>query len=225
MQRILVAVLLCVLMAGCDSSSATSEPDGGGTTTTTTTSVPPPPPVSVPDVQGMPRADAEADVQGVGLVAEVVDNKYSHSTPNTVVGQDPAKGTEVDDGATVELVIAKRYPRIAKVVGKQKEKARQLLNRAGYKTTVTIITTTTHPDGQVASQHPAGGTEALPGRLVKLVVWKNQCTPGYSPCLPLAYDYDCSGGSGDGPKYTGYHRVNGPDPYGLDDDNDGAGCE
>ena len=28
------------------------------------------------------------------------------------------------------------------------------------------------------------------------------CTPGYSPCLPPASDYDCRGGSGNGPKYT-----------------------
>src|SRR4249919_1502638 len=33
------------------------------------------------------------------------------------------------------------------------------------------------------------------------------CTPGYSPRLPPAYDYYCSGGSGDGPKYTGPVRV------------------
>ena len=37
--------------------------------------------------------------------------------------------------------------------------------------------------------------------------------------VPEASDYDCSGGIGDGPKYTGYHRVTGFDPYGLDDDN------
>jgi hypothetical protein len=37
-----------------------------------------------------------------------------------------------------------------------------------------------------------------------------QCTPGYSPCLPPASDYDCAGGSGDGPNYTGPVRL--PDP-------------
>ena len=51
------------------------------------------------------------------------------------------------------------------------------------------------------------------------------CTPGYSPCLPPASDYDCAGGSRDGPKYTGYVTVTGSDPYGLDSDGDGAGCE
>jgi len=51
------------------------------------------------------------------------------------------------------------------------------------------------------------------------------CTPGYSPCLPPASDYDCAGGSGDGPAYTGYVTVSGSDPYGLDADGDGVGCE
>jgi hypothetical protein len=57
-----------------------------------------------------------------------------------------------------------------------------------------------------------------------------KCTAGYSPCLVYhgGADYDCYGGSGDGPYYTKpgvtYH-VTGSDPYGLDADNDGLGCE
>ena len=51
------------------------------------------------------------------------------------------------------------------------------------------------------------------------------CTPGYSPCLAPASDYDCRGGSGNGPKYTGPVRVTGSDPYRLDRDGDGKGCE
>ncbi|MBF6184039.1 MULTISPECIES: hypothetical protein [Nocardia] len=34
-----------------------------------------------------------------------------------------------------------------------------------------------------------------------------------------------SGGSGNGPAYTGRVRVVGPDEYDLDRDNDGIGCE
>ena|GEM_PF-1187226 len=47
----------------------------------------------------------------------------------------------------------------------------------------------------------------------------------YNPCLPPASDYDCEGGSGDGPAYTGPVEVTGVDIYGLDSDNDGIGCE
>ncbi|MEK7638560.1 MAG: hypothetical protein AAB388_00185 [Patescibacteria group bacterium] len=40
-----------------------------------------------------------------------------------------------------------------------------------------------------------------------------------------AGDYDCAGGSGNGPNYTGPVRVNGSDPFDLDRDDDGWGCE
>jgi endonuclease YncB( thermonuclease family) len=49
---------------------------------------------------------------------------------------------------------------------------------------------------------------------------------GYSPCLPPGPDVDCRGGSGNGPRYVdGPVSVKGSDPYGLDDDGDGVGCE
>jgi hypothetical protein len=38
-------------------------------------------------------------------------------------------------------------------------------------------------------------------------------------------DYDCAGGSGNGPGYTGRVTVTGPDIYGLDRDGNGIGCE
>ena len=53
------------------------------------------------------------------------------------------------------------------------------------------------------------------------------CHPSYSgTCLnPNASDYDCAGGSGNGPYYTGRVRVVGSDVFGLDRDHDGWGCE
>jgi hypothetical protein len=53
------------------------------------------------------------------------------------------------------------------------------------------------------------------------------CHPSYEgACLdPAASDYDCEGGSGNGPLYTGYVKVVGPDDYGLDRDGDGDACE
>ena len=55
----------------------------------------------------------------------------------------------------------------------------------------------------------------------------SECDPNYSgACLdPSAYDYDCEGGSGDGPEYTGTVSVVGEDHYGLDADSDATGCE
>src|SRR5918996_1310666 len=54
-----------------------------------------------------------------------------------------------------------------------------------------------------------------------------ECHPSYEgACLdPNAEDYDCEGGSGDGPLYTGEVTVVGEDVFRLDHDGDGVGCE
>ena len=57
---------------------------------------------------------------------------------------------------------------------------------------------------------------------------RGACEPAYpDDCLdPNATDYDCELGSGDGPRYVhGPVTVKGYDPFGLDDDGDGVGCE
>jgi len=53
-----------------------------------------------------------------------------------------------------------------------------------------------------------------------------ECDPNYTPCVPIDSDVDCAGGKGDGPSYVrGPVRVVGADPYGLDRDGDGVGCD
>jgi hypothetical protein len=55
----------------------------------------------------------------------------------------------------------------------------------------------------------------------------SECDPNYAgACLdPESYDFDCEGGSGDGPDYTGTVEVVGTDVYGLDRDGNGTGCD
>lgn len=54
----------------------------------------------------------------------------------------------------------------------------------------------------------------------------NNCHPSYSGCLDAnAKDYDCKGGSGDGPLYVeGPVQILGSDPFELDGNGDGIGC-
>jgi hypothetical protein len=55
----------------------------------------------------------------------------------------------------------------------------------------------------------------------------SDCDPSYEgACLdPNSTDYDCEGGSGDGPDYTGTVTVVGDDHFDLDRDGDGVGCQ
>jgi hypothetical protein len=72
----------------------------------------------------------------------------------------------------------------------------------------------------LAEKREAEEAEAIPEE-------SSECGPNYSgACLdPYSSDYDCEGGSGNGPDYTGTVTVVGEDHYGLDADGDGTGCE
>ena len=50
----------------------------------------------------------------------------------------------------------------------------------------------------------------------------SNCHPSYSPCLPIVGDLDCDDIRAMGVAPV---RVLGSDPYRLDGDNDGLGCE
>jgi hypothetical protein len=65
-------------------------------------------------------------------------------------------------------------------------------------------------------------TAALGGRTsIAESLAETACAPGYKPCLPVRADLDC-GQISDAMKPV---RVTGADPYGLDADRDGLGCE
>jgi hypothetical protein len=121
--------------------------------------------------------------------------------------------------------------------------AKAALAAQGLRGTVRYRTTSRHPAGTVISQSRRTGAGARPGSRITLLVAKApppppppppttapqpDCHPSYpGVCLdPGAVDYDCAGGSGNGPEYVeGPVRVRPPDPFDLDREGDGWGCE
>jgi hypothetical protein len=73
----------------------------------------------------------------------------------------------------------------------------------------------------------SGGPDPTPAPEESSSGGSEDCDPNYEgACLdPNALDYDCDGGSGDGPEYTGTVTVVGDDHFGLDRDGDGVGCQ
>lgn len=85
-------------------------------------------------------------------------------------------------------------------------------------------TVTTAPVDEVTSV----GTRVAPPAPVPFVdSGAGACDPNYSgPCVPIASDVDCAGGSGNGPAYVeGPVWVVGSDIYDLDRDGDGVACD
>jgi resuscitation-promoting factor RpfB len=185
----------------------------------------------VPNVGGKSVDVATAKLQAAGFAVEVETRLTNAAPANRVLRQSERSGSRVEVGDTITLTVAKPLPKIPNVIGKTLANAKRALQNAGFEVGKVTQQASSERKGTVISQAPAGGLSARPGRSVSLVTAKpppepsSNCTPGYSPCLPPASDYDCAGGTGDGPEYTGPIRVTGSDPYGLDSDNDGYGCE
>jgi hypothetical protein len=200
-------------------------------------SAPKPKTAAVPHLLGLSRADASAALHRVGLTIGAITRQPSSQPAGTVLRQGTSAGSSLDAGTSVAVIVASPLPRVPDVVGDVKATAVSQVRAAGFSVQISTRKTTSGEDNVVLSQSPAGGKRVKPGEVIELVVsdlhkpvtlssaGSSSCTPGYSPCLPPASDYDCEGGSGDGPKYTGYVEVTGSDPYDLDNDGDGVACE
>ena len=135
---------------------------------------------------------------------------------------------------------------VPKLVGMRLTSAKAALADLGLRARVTYRSTARHQAGTVISQSRRTGAGVLPDSRITVVVAKapppppttapppptttpaRNCDPSYPDvCLdPNAPDYDCAGGSGDGPRYvSGPIRVRPPDPFDLDREGDGWGCE
>ena len=225
----ILGIIAVVVIVGSMADADGPVPPTGGTSS----GGGPPEVVALPDVMGSDLPDARAELHDAGMRVSV-KHRFSKQPSGTVLDMTTVGDAETP-GSLVTVVVAQPYPRLRSVVGDRFGPAAAGLRQAGYRVRVRRLASA-RPAGTVLRQTPGPGTSLLPGKTVVLVVAKpmpapstsgGSCHPSYTgACLdPSASDYDCAGGSGDGPRYTGTVRVVGPDEYGLDADHDGYGCE
>jgi serine/threonine-protein kinase len=129
-----------------------------------------PEPVDLPDLAGAEGDDAQKQLEDLGLEVDRSDVFNESVAKGLVISTDPAGGTTVLRGDTVELVVSKGPPLVVvpNVVGKSESSARAELEKAGFKVQVN------KPLGFVVfgvnSQNPRGGTEAPKGSTVTITV-------------------------------------------------------
>jgi len=143
-----------------------------------------PPVAAVPDVVGMPEADAIATLQQAGFTPAVQQGNDPTVAPGLVARQDPPGGTEIEQGSTVTIVVSTGpgTAPVPDVVGQSLEDARAALQNAGFQVAVEERADDDTPPGRVIEQRPSG--TAPPGSTVTIVV---STGPG-----------DDDGGDGDG---------------------------
>jgi hypothetical protein len=189
----------------------------------------------------------------LGVVALTDDSP----TPTNATGQATSAPTTSFSLPTVATTLATtstappttiEQVTVPRLVGMRLTRAKASLADRGLTAKVTYKSTARYPAGTVIGQSRKAGAGVLPETTINLVVAKapppspstappappptapaRDCHPSYPDvCLrPDASDYDCEGGSGNGPYYvSGPLRVLPPDPFDLDgNDNDGWGCE
>jgi len=82
---------------------------------------------------------------------------------------------------------------------------------------------TTAPPTTTTTTAPPTTTTTAPPTTIAPTPAASACHPAYSPCLPIVGNINCSDLSGGQKPVTVYSPA--VDPYRLDSDNDGVGCE
>jgi eukaryotic-like serine/threonine-protein kinase len=128
---------------------------------------------AVPDVTGKARDEAERLLRDAGLEPSVSEREDEAAEPGTVIEQNPAAGTRIAKGGTVDLVVAKEPAQVPVpgVIDATEEEAAKELEDAGF--TVRIkdaAASTPDEDGIVLDQDPAPDTMRRKGSRVTITV-------------------------------------------------------
>jgi eukaryotic-like serine/threonine-protein kinase len=128
--------------------------------------------VAVPEVIGLSRDSAEAQISDAGLVPAVREQE-SEEPEGEVISQDPAAGTELERGSTVTITVSTGIEEVVvpNVVGLGGGDAERQLRADGL-VPVRRESEVADPaqDGKVIDQRPGAGVEVEQGREVVIVV-------------------------------------------------------
>jgi len=129
--------------------------------------------IAVPNVVGLPGADAEQMVSGSGFICEEPIEIYDTEVPaGVVVSQAPAAASVVRLGIGITLTISKGPApvQIPAVTGMTQAEAVALLNAAGLTAAIIEVHSDAVPAGQVVSMDPPAGQNVPPGTTVTLTI-------------------------------------------------------
>ncbi|ORT60586.1 serine/threonine protein kinase [Streptomyces sp. CB03238] len=131
--------------------------------------------VKVPNLKGLPLADAKRELTKAGLASGVVTRAFSQEfEQGTVISTDPKAGTERSPDSAVALVVSKGAPiDVPDVTGDTVEDATRTLEDAGL--TVKVAPARVHSTeeaGSVAAQSLSQGNRAAKGDTITLTVSK-----------------------------------------------------
>ncbi|MBR1729025.1 MAG: Stk1 family PASTA domain-containing Ser/Thr kinase [Selenomonadaceae bacterium] len=155
--------------------------------------------LDMPDLEGLTKSAATERIQKAGLILGSVYEKYSNEEPGTVLSHDPAKGTKISRGQTIDLTVSRgtvgghsdqdqasskeksnSTATVPDVHGASLDVARAGIEGRGL--TVGSITSTIseQAEGTIVSQTPSPGSEIGSGEPVDLVIAERETSEANS---------------------------------------------
>jgi serine/threonine-protein kinase len=129
--------------------------------------------VTVPDVVGKQKADAQAALQDAGLKVTVHEASSSVAKGQTI-SQAPGAGSRVARGTRATITVSKGTQKITvpDVTGRKRSEAIGTLRNAGFAVRVTEVVGTDAQQGNVIDQSPTAGEKRDRGSTVAITVGK-----------------------------------------------------
>jgi eukaryotic-like serine/threonine-protein kinase len=131
--------------------------------------------VQVPNVVGMPEADARATLDQAGFEVTSTSAPSDTTPEGNVSDQNPDGGTQAAKGSTVSITVSSgpSTTTVPDEVGQDKQVAMDDLKANGFKVHATnVACADPNQDNIVQDQDPAGGTDAPNGSTVDIFVCK-----------------------------------------------------
>ena len=129
--------------------------------------------IEMPDLTGLSKSDAEAQLKKMGLKLGSVYEKYSNEEAGTVIKQDPKAGTKISRGQTVDITVSKgkqsHKVSVPDVTGVSLDAAKAALQNRGLRVGSVSKQESRQAAGTVISQSPASG-EVEEGSSISLVI-------------------------------------------------------
>ncbi len=129
--------------------------------------------VAVPTVTGQDEPTARAAIEAAGLVVGAVGTEASPTvSEGQVIRSDPAGGTQVERGSTVNLAVSAGPDTILvpNVVQLTEERAISALETAGFTNIISAPVDSLEDEGTVVGVSPGEGSQAAPGAQIRLQV-------------------------------------------------------
>ncbi len=130
--------------------------------------------LTMPDLQGLTKSEAEAKIQKMGLKLGTVYEKNSDEEAGTVISQDPKAGSKISKGQEVDIIVSKgpktKKVSVPTVTGATFENAQNALTARGLSVGSVTKQQSSQAAGTVISQSVAGGSEVEAGTSVDLVI-------------------------------------------------------